>query len=89
MFVHLGQDYIVPVQSIIGIFDMDTSTISRHTRTFIARLEKEHKVIALFDDLPKAAVLCDTAFGERLYISQISSSTLFARVARICQGDFL
>lgn len=89
MFVHLGQDYIVPVKSIITIFDMDTATTSRHTRAFIARLEREQKVVPLFDDLPKAAVLCETQLGERLYISQISSATLCARAERAASGEFL
>lgn len=88
VYVHLGQDYIVPVQSIIGIFDMDTATLSRHTRACIARLEREQKVVPLFEDLPKSAVLCDTALGERLYISQISSATLMQRVERIAAGDY-
>lgn len=89
MFVHLGQDYIVPVKSILGIFDMDTATTSRYTRAFIARLEKEQKVVPVFDDLPKSAVLCETELGERLYILQISPATLSARVERVRKGDFI
>lgn len=89
MFVHLGQDFIVPIASIIGIFDMDTSTVSKNTRKFISRLEQEEKVISLFDDLPKSAILCNTELGERLYISQISSTTLTQRVERIRHGEFI
>lgn len=89
MYVHLGQDYIVPVRSILGIFDMDTATLSRHTRGFIARMEREGRVVSLFDDLPKSAVLCETALGERLYLSQISSVTLLQRVERVRMGEFI
>ncbi len=88
MYVHLGQDYIVPVRSIIGIFDMDTATVSKHTRAFVARMEREAKAVALFEDLPKSAVLCETALGERLYISQISTATLAQRVERLQKGEF-
>ncbi|MGE4548240.1 MAG: extracellular matrix regulator RemB [Intestinibacillus sp.] len=89
MYVHLGQDYIVPVRSIIGIFDMDTATVSKHTRAFVARMEREARAIPVFEDLPKSAVLCETELGERLYISQISTSTLAQRVERLQKGDFL
>ncbi|NCB28708.1 MAG: DUF370 domain-containing protein [Clostridia bacterium] len=89
MYVHLGQDYIVPVGSILGIFDMDTATLSRHTRGFIARMEREGRVVSLFDDLPKSAVLCETALGERIYLSQISSVTLAQRVERVRAGEFI
>ena len=89
MYVHLGQDYIVPVGSILGIFDMDTATLSRHTRGFIARMEREGRVVSLFDDLPKSAVLCETALGERIYLSQISSVSLAQRVERVRAGEFI
>lgn len=89
MYVHLGQDYIVPVRSIIGIFDMDTATLSKHTRAFIARMEREARAVPVFDDLPKSAVLCETELGERLYISQISTATLSQRVERLRKGEFL
>lgn len=89
MYVHLGQDFIVPIASIIGIFDMDTATLGKATRGFISRMEKEEKAISLFEDLPKSAVLCETALGERLYISQISTATLLQRVERINAREYL
>ena len=32
MYLHLGQDYIVPLQSVVAVFDMDTATASKRTR---------------------------------------------------------
>ena len=80
MYVHIGQDYMVPVRSIISIFDMDTATYSRSTRGLINRLEKEGRVVTVFDDLPKSAVLCISELGEILYITQISSTALQRRI---------
>ena len=34
MYVHIGQDYMVPVRSIVCIFDMDTATASGRTPPF-------------------------------------------------------
>ena len=32
MYLHLGQDTIVNERDIVGVFDLDNSTVSRHTR---------------------------------------------------------
>lgn len=80
MYVHIGQDYMVPVRSIVSIFDMDTATNARSTRNLVARLEQEGRVVMVFDDLPKSAVLCAGELGELLYITQISSTALQRRI---------
>lgn len=71
---------MVPVQSIVSIFDMETATASTRTRRLLVRLGQEGRVVDLCDDLPKSAVLCMSGLGEILYISQISSRTLQKRV---------
>ena len=69
MYVHIGQDYMVPIHSIVSVFDMDTATWSKHTRKLLTRLEQEGRVsVAVCEDLPKSAVLCEGALGEILYI---------------------
>lgn len=71
---------MVPVRSIVSIFDMETATASARTRRLLVRLGQEGRVVDLCDDLPKSAVLCMSILGEILYISQISSRTLQKRV---------
>lgn len=88
MYVHLGQDYIVKLSSIIGIFDMDTSTTSKYTRFSFAHMEKEEQVINAFEDLPRTAVLCHSDFGNQLYLSQISSAALVQRVQKAAACEF-
>ena len=41
MYLHLGQDYIVPLQSVVAVFDMDTATASKRTRLLLERLQDE------------------------------------------------
>ena len=55
MFLHLGRDVVVPAESIITIFDMDTATWSRHTRNYLTAAEQAGKVLVITDELPKAA----------------------------------
>ena len=66
MYVHIGQDFIVPTKSIVCIIDMDTSTWSKHTRALVQRLARE-------------GVLCAGELGEHLYLSGLSSATLQKR----------
>ncbi|HIV67923.1 MAG TPA: DUF370 domain-containing protein [Candidatus Butyricicoccus stercorigallinarum] len=79
MYLHLGQDVVVPADSILGIYDMDTATWSRHTRAFLSAMERRGRVIALFDDLPKSCILCEEGGEPALYLSQLSTATLLRR----------
>ena len=45
MYLHLGQEVIVDTNNIIGIYDMDTSTISKWSREFLNKAEKEGRVV--------------------------------------------
>ena len=51
MYLHLGQDYIVPLQSVVAVFDMDTATASKRPRLRVERLLYEGRIIELYYDL--------------------------------------
>lgn len=79
MFLHLGKDMIIPDKSVIGIFDLDTSTTSKHTRAFLQASEAAGKVVNVSQELPKSAVLTKEKNETVLYLSQISTQTLLKR----------
>ncbi len=79
MYLHLGSDVIVKNRDIIAIFDMETATISKHTRKFLSECEKKGIVINISEDIPKSFILCQNNEKKLLYISQISSATLLKR----------
>ena len=58
LYLHLGQNVVVPESSVIGIFDMDNTTGSRVTHKFLSDAEKAGRVINVTDELPKSFVLC-------------------------------
>lgn len=83
MFLHLGRDTIVSSDSVVGIFDLDTSTGSRHTQAFLKTAEREGRVVNVTSELPKSAVLC-LEEGERvIYLSQLSTQTLLKRAHQL------
>lgn len=80
MFLHLGQDTVINQDNIIGIFDLDNTTVSKKTRDFLARKEKEGRVVNVSYELPKSFVVCEEKNkGIIVYITQISTSTLIKR----------
>lgn len=80
MYLHLGQDTIIPFSSIIGIFDLEITSQSKITRDFLANEEKAKHVINVSEELPRSFVVCRERQKTRVYISQISSSTLKRRL---------
>ena len=80
MYLHVGQNTVIRTGEIIGIFDMETSTLSQTTRQVLARAEKEGKVVNVSMEMPKSFLLCQNEKGEMTcYITQISTTTLLKR----------
>lgn len=80
MFLHLGQNTVISQEDIIGIFDLDNTTVSKKTRDFLAKKEKEGRVVNVSYELPKSFVICEDKNKEiTVYITQISTSTLIKR----------
>ena len=79
MYLHLGADVVVPKDSIIGIFDLDTSTVSKNTRGYLALAEREGRVVTVSYELPRAFVAAYEDGKITVYISQLSSQTLLKR----------
>ena len=79
MYLHLGQDTIVMTDRIVGVFDLDNSTVSKHTREFLAKAQREGRVIDVTSELPKSFIVCESGGTETIYLSQMSPATLLRR----------
>lgn len=77
MFLHAGNNKNLRLKNIIGIFDMDTATVSQDTKKFLKGREKSSMTEALFEEVPKSFIL--TSDGK-VYFSQISTQALIGRV---------
>lgn len=77
MYLHLGQSTVVIAEDIVGIFDIDNTTVSKKTRDYLSQAEKEDRVVYVSAELPKSFIVCK---DKKVYISQISSSTLLKRL---------
>lgn len=79
MYLHLGQDTVVRAGDVIGIFDLENTSISKITKEFLAKAEKDGDVFNVSYELPKSFVLCGSGGKKTVYITQISSATLKKR----------
>ena len=59
MYLHMGQDFIVREQEIIGIFDIDTTSTGKRTREFLELAENEGAVVSMSNDIPKSFIVTD------------------------------
>lgn len=75
MYLFLGEATATVSKNIIGIFDMDTSTVNKATRDFLNNAEKTNKVKYVNFDLPKSFILTD----DFVFISPVNTSTLRKR----------
>ena len=77
MYLHLGQNEIVPDRRVIGIFDLDKCSYSKRTRDYLSAADKEGVVLDVSGDIPKSFLVCDHPYHPQIvYLSQLNTSTL-------------
>lgn len=87
MYLHLGEECIIPYQNLIGIFDLDAVTVTKTGREFLREAERGGRLIAISENLPKSFVVCMEEGRETVYLSPISAATLVRRVTRGLESD--
>jgi hypothetical protein len=79
MYLHIGSNKNIRKKNIIGMFDIDNSTISRTTRQYLSRAETRGEVSAACEELPRAFVLYQEDNKNKICFSQLSSTALLGR----------
>lgn len=77
MYLHIGQNEIIPERRVIGIFDLDKCSTSKRTRDYLSAAEEEGVILDISGDIPKSFVVCDHPYHPQIvYLSQLNTSTL-------------
>ena len=79
MYLHLGNEVSIRARDIIGIFDLESASVSKATKDFLRQCEENDMVTNVSADLPKSFVLCRYNGEIQVFISAISSVTLKKR----------
>ena len=79
MYLSIGNDMAVRDRNIIGIFDLDNTTVTARGREFLQKAEQEGQVVP-WDDLPKSYILAVEYGMTKIYQTSLSTSTLEKRL---------
>ncbi len=79
MYLHLGENYLIPHKDVVLIGDLDSTTMSDITKEFFDIAEEEGFIV----DYSKGNARSFVLTGETIYLSIISSSTLAKRMKKM------
>jgi extracellular matrix regulatory protein B len=79
LFLHLGENVVVPLNDVIGIFNLETATYSSDSMQFLRLAEEDGFVEKISKEPPKSFILAEVDKKSKVYLSPISSSTLTKR----------
>ena len=83
IYLHVGGGKSIRERDVIGIFDMDTSTVSPVTRKLLSIAEKEKRTESPSYEIPKSFIVYRAENGEtKVCFSQFSSTSLFGRMGK-------
>jgi len=84
MYIPIGDDMSVRDKNVIGIFDLDTTTVTERGRIFLDRAEKEGQVVPWTpkspEDMPKSYILTVEYGMTKIYQSSVTTQTLAKRM---------
>ena len=80
MYLHVGNNVLLPEKHIIGVFDLEITSQSRLTAEFLRAAERDGVVVDTGSDLPRSFLVCDHPYHRQIvYLSQLNSRTLAGR----------
>ena len=80
MYLDIGFDFSVREECVLGVFDLDNTTWSKHTRAFLARAEADGQVVEATDGLPKSFLLTSEYGQTRVYLTKYNAPVLQKRL---------
>ncbi|SHH16182.1 protein of unknown function [Thermosyntropha lipolytica DSM 11003] len=82
MYVHLGNNYIISAQDIIAIINIEPPVAEDLEDIMQIAIDEKRIVYVGEGKKRKSLIICD----DKVYISPISSTTLYKRIANCHKG---
>lgn len=80
MFLEIGGDKLLRTQDILGIFDLDNTTVNKATREYLQTAEQTGFSETVSYDLPKSFLVTVEKQDRMVYISPLSPATILKRI---------
>lgn len=75
MYIHIGGDVSLPTYKILGIFDIEKTSVNKDVNDYLMKLQRQGKIYYVSYDMPKSFIVTD----DYVYISNVSVFTLKRR----------
>ena len=80
MYIHLGNEISISDKRIIGIFDIENTSLGNDTREYLKKATARKQVVNVSMEMPKSFIVCsDNKSEDTVFISPISVNTLHKR----------
>lgn len=86
MYLHIGNGETVRESEVIGIFDLDTASVSALTRDFLMKRQTGGALSYADEDLPRSFLVLAREKKQRVTLSRISPAGLKARMEAPFEG---
>ena len=80
MYLHIGNNYSVDMRDVVGIFDIENTTVEKCTKLLLDRAVKGKKCVYTSYEMPKSFMITMGKGIEKVYISPLSAATLRKRM---------
>ncbi len=80
-YVNIGGETIINSDEIVGIFDIDKTTVHKNNRNYLSNAEKRGKIISVAEKIPKSFIVCKNKSENMVYITPLAPITLFKRIS--------
>ena len=80
MYLHVGNHKNIRIRDVIGIFDMDNTTLSAMTRKFLSEKQKQLLVEIAAVEIPKSFILFEENGLCKICFSPLSCAALRGRM---------
>ena len=82
MYIHAGNNLVLNSKDIIGIFDMDNTTVSTRGRDFLPEAQKNGSLVNSTEELPVSFIVTGKENGRKVYLSSLSPKVLGSRAKK-------
>lgn len=81
MYLHIGNDTVINTSELIGVFDIEKTSVSKNTKDFLRDAGKKGRVRYVSGEMPKSFAVClDKDLNETVYVTNISAATIKKRI---------
>ncbi|MGN1121628.1 MAG: DUF370 domain-containing protein [Eubacteriales bacterium] len=81
-FINIGGTSILCKEDVLGVFDLDTASTKTDTKRYLSAMEQAKRLENVANDIPKSFVVLSRGIREKVYMTSLSTATLYGRWKR-------